>query len=309
MIRALAFAAMLLGLCAIGRADITVRAEATPDSLTIAQTITLTITASTPTGWILDDPTPPLAPDAALGPFTINSVDRTTPTLTRDGRMRTTFTIALAPGLPGPAAIPAITFTARQADSLATDSAATSAIPITIRSVLDGLTADSFTPGEIRPPLVPRPPTDSRPIVTLLIGAGIGAVIAIAAVTLRQRKSRAHRSTLDACRDRLDALAHHSGATSDLARSASEAVRTALAQTIDPRFRSCAAGAETEILLKAMAAVPADNRLTIATFLADAERLACSPASGPDEAARLVDAGRACLAIASTADAREGGNR
>ena len=309
MIRAPAFAAMLLALCAIGRADVTVRAEATPDSLTIAQTITLTLTATTPAGWILDAPVPPVTPDGALGPFTITSVDRTTPTLTADGRMRTTYTIALAPGLPGPAAIPPITFTARQADSLATESATTSAIPITIRSVLDGLTADSFTPGEIRPPLVPRAPTDSTPLVTGLIGGGIGAAVAIAAMMLRKRIRRRPRSALDACRDELDALTRFSGPTSDLARTTSESVRTALAETIDPRFRSCAAGAETEILLKAMPALPPDHRLTIATFLADAERLACSPASGPDEAARLVDAGRACLAIASTADAREGGRR
>lgn len=309
MIRALAAAAVLLALCAVGRAEVTVRAEAAPDSLTIAQTITLTITATAPTGWILDDPTPPLTPDAALGPFTILSVDRTTPALTADGRMRTTFTISLAPGLPGPASIPAISFTARQADSLATESAFTSAIPITIRSVLDGLTADSFTPGEIRPPLVPRKPTDSRTLVTRLISGGIGAAVAIGAMMLRKRIRRSHTSTLDACRDQLDALTHHSGSTADLARSASEAVRTALTEAIDPRFRSCAAGPETEILLKAMPTVPPDHRLTIATFLADAERLACSPASGPDEAARLLDAGRACLAIASAADAREGGRR
>lgn len=306
MIRAARFAILaILVLCAPARATLLVRAEAAPQSITIAETVTLTITASTPPGWVLADPEPPLNIDAALGAFTIVSADRTVPVLTPSGRIATTFTIVLAPALPGPAPIPAITLTAREPNTIADDIAPTEAFTIDVRSVLDGLDPTDFTPATLRPPLVPEAPSRRGPF-TIIIACGTAIFTALIAIAIRHNRSP-RRAALASGRTRLDALIAASLPPATLAQGASAIVRDTLADSIDPRFRTTAAGAEAEILLKALPTIPADSRLTIATFLADAERIACAPAPTTAEADRLIDGARACLAIAEAPPSTPGG--
>lgn len=297
----------LLTLCAPAHATLLVHAEAAPQSLTIAQTVTLTITASTPTGWVIGDPDPAIEPGAALGAFTIVSADRSVPVLTPSGRIATTFTIVLAPALPGPASIPAIALTAREPGAVADDTAATTPITIDIRSVLDGLDPAAFTPGTLRPPLLPEAPSRRAPFA-IIIACATAIITAFIAIAIH-RNRHPRRAAGTSAHARLDALVAASLPPAQLAQGASTIVRDALAESIDPRFRTAAAGAETEILLKAMSALPADARLTIATFLADAERIACAPAPGAAEAGRLTDAARACLAIAEAQPTPTGGAR
>lgn len=297
MIRVVLVAMLLLALGAPARADIVLRADAAPTEGTIADTIVLRITASVPTGWVLGEPTPTLAPDRPLGPFSILSAARRPPVFTDDGRVSTEFTIALSPGLPGEATIPPITFTARPTDTIAEATATTTAIPIAIRSVLAAPDAAQFEPGALRSPLAP--PRAQRMPRTMLVGLGIAAATAVATALgyawIHRRPPAPSR--LDTALAELDALARAEIPTTEIARSASAIVRTTLADRLDPRFRTCAAGAESEILLKSIPALPPDDRLAIATFLADAERLACAPITSTPEAARLLESARACVRI------------
>lgn len=297
MIRVVLVAILLLALGAPARANIVLRADATPTEGTVADTVVLRITASVPAGWVLGDPTPTLTPDRPLGPFSIISAARRPPVFTDDGRVSTEFTIALAPGLPGEAIIPPITFTARPTDTIAEATATTAAIPIAIRSVLAEPDAAKFEPGALRDPLAP--PGAKRTPKTLLVGLAIAVVTAIATALgyAWKRGRRPTRTSLEAALAELDALARADIPTTEIARSASAIVRTTLADRLEPRFRTCAAGAESEILLKSMPALSPDDRLAIATFLADAERLACAPIASTPEAARLVESARACVRI------------
>jgi hypothetical protein len=296
---------VMLALCARARATLLVHAEAAPQSITIAETVTLTITASTPPGWVIADPDPPLDAGAALGAFTIVSADRSVPVLTPSGRIATTFTIVLAPALPGPSPIPPITLTSREPHSIADESAPTEALNIDVRSVLDGLDPDDFTPAALRPPIVPDTPSRRVPF-TLIVACGTAIFTALIAIAIRHNRNPRSRATKSASA-RLDALIAASLPPATLAQGASAIVRDTLAESIDPRFRTTAAGTEAEILLKSMAAIPADARLAIATFLADAERIACAPSPTGAEAERLLDGARACLAIAEAQPSTTGG--
>jgi hypothetical protein len=295
----------VLAFAASARATLLVHAEAAPQSVTIAETVTLTITASTPPGWVIADPDPPLDAGAALGAFTIVSADRSVPVLTPSGRIATTFTIVLAPALPGPSPIPPITLTAREPNSIADESAPTDSITIDVRSVLDGLDPAAFTPAALRPPIVP--PTPSRRVpFALIIACGTAIVTALIAIAIRSARSPRTAAARSGA-SRLDALVAASLPPAQFAQGASAIVRDTLAESIDPRFRTTAAGTEAEILLKSMAAIPADARLAIATFLADAERIACAPSPTGAEADRLLDGARACLAIAEAQPSTTGG--
>jgi len=298
MIPSLALAALLTLPTADPSGLLQVSASATPSSITVAETIHLSITAITPTGWILGDPVPPLTPGSVLGGLTILSSDRSAPVLSADGVITTTFTATLIPDLPGAQAIPSIALSAHGPGGIEETSTKTDPVTITVRSVLDGADAKAFTPSAIRPPLVPESQRGTHPALWIVVGIAIGAAVATGIVAATRGARTGPRNTLADLERDLATIAADRSDPVRVATRASSIIRAALAHAADPRFLTASAGREIESVLSTTPLLTPDERLAIATVLTDAERIACAPAPSADAASRLIDGARTALNVA-----------
>lgn len=279
-------------------------------SLNVTQRTTLTVTARVAQGWALVDcPIDGLAPDGAMGPLHVVSAPMTKPSAFSSGWTTTTWTIELAPDLPGSGEIPALRFKAQAVGGDAIAIERTAPIPVSVESLLGGASPD-WDPTALRPALEPLPEPEEPNIALyaslgalLVIGAGALALTLVSRRRVDPRRARLKR--LDARRAMVQSI-DASAPVAEVAEVAHRAVREALAECAGPTALA-ALGAELPGMLRGGAGLSATDAALVCDFLARAEsaRFDAGRPDPVDAGALRADAVRAIESVRLAAMGRD----